>query len=67
MADLKITDALTGDIIEFDFGTQGAQVVPTPGASAAVKATSLFFPGSPATGWGGGWDIGAVLWQDPFL
>ncbi len=45
MADLKITDALTGDIIEFDFGTQGAQVVPTPGASAAVKATSLFFPG----------------------
>ena len=45
MADLKITDALTGDIIEFDFSTQGAQVAPAPGASVAAKVTSLFFPG----------------------
>lgn len=45
MADFAITDALTGDIIEFDYATGNVEIDRLAGVQEMGQATSIFFPG----------------------
>lgn len=45
MADFMITDALTGDIIEFDYASGRVEIDRFAGADEIGHARSLFFPG----------------------
>lgn len=45
MADFTVTDALTGDVLGFDYATGDVQVEKGAGKDAVGHAKSLFFPG----------------------